>query len=304
MQFLDLFSVASMPVLKVLLVTALGTLLALDPVDILGESARKQLNRVVFFVFNPALVGGNLASTITSESIALLWFMPINILLTFIIGSALGWVLIKITRPPRRLQGLILGSCAAGNLGNLPLIIIPALCEEKGSPFGSADICTTDGIAYVSLSMAIGAVYLWSYVYNLVRICSSDEANKVDDNTVESDADQSTANVLADDETTPILIQADYNEALLPSKDDHDDDDDEPESLPPTKNSKVQKILDKIKQSVSFVSRNANLKALFSPSTIGAIVGFTIGVVPQIRSLMIGDTAPLRVIEGSTSFIG
>lgn len=34
------------------------------------------------------------------------------------------------------------------------------------------------------------------------------------------------------------------------------------------------------------------------------IVGFIIGVVPQLRSLMIGSNAPLHVIEDSTSMLG
>lgn len=46
-------------------------------------------------------------------------------------------------------------SVCAGNLGNMPLIIIPAVCKEKGSPFGSPDTCQTYGLAYVSLSMAV-----------------------------------------------------------------------------------------------------------------------------------------------------
>ncbi|WRX09229.1 Membrane transport protein - like 3 [Theobroma cacao] len=114
MRFLDLFVVASMPVLKVLLLTALGSFLALDRIDVMGEDARKQLNNVVFYVFNPAVVSSNLAKTITFESIVLLWFMPFNILNTFIIGSAMGWVLVKITKAPQHLRGLILSCCAAG----------------------------------------------------------------------------------------------------------------------------------------------------------------------------------------------
>jgi hypothetical protein len=35
------------------------------------------------------------------------------------------------------------------------LIIIPAVCKEKGSPFGVADDCSTYGLAYASLSMAV-----------------------------------------------------------------------------------------------------------------------------------------------------
>lgn len=46
MGLLDLFIAASIPVLKVLLVTALGSYLALDQVNLLGEDARKHLNNV------------------------------------------------------------------------------------------------------------------------------------------------------------------------------------------------------------------------------------------------------------------
>lgn len=42
--------------------------------------------------------------------------MPVNILLTFLIGSALAWILIKITRTPPHLEGLVIGCCSAGTL--------------------------------------------------------------------------------------------------------------------------------------------------------------------------------------------
>jgi hypothetical protein len=48
----------------------------------------------------------------------------------------------------------------AGNLGNIFLIIIPALCKEKGSPFGEPDVCQTYGLAYSSLSMAVSELLL------------------------------------------------------------------------------------------------------------------------------------------------
>nr|KAJ0223751.1 hypothetical protein LSAT_V11C200076510 [Lactuca sativa] len=200
MGFLDLFSAASMPILKVLIVTALGSFLALDSIDILGQTTRKQVNNIVFFVFNPALVSNNLARTITLESIISMWFMPVNILITFIIGSALGWLLLIITKPPKHLKGLILGACAAGNMGNLPLIIIPAVCKEQGSPFGDPDVCHEYAMAYASLSLAIGAIYLWTYVYNLVRIFSGHS--------------QDTSNTVVKE---TVIIQEDLTETLLPS---------------------------------------------------------------------------------------
>jgi hypothetical protein len=41
--------------------------------------------------------------------------MPVNILLTFIVGSIFGWILLLLTRPPPHLRGLTVGFCAAGN---------------------------------------------------------------------------------------------------------------------------------------------------------------------------------------------
>ncbi|ERN11518.1 hypothetical protein AMTR_s00022p00124760 [Amborella trichopoda] len=180
MELLELLLVAAKPVVKVLIITALGSFLALGRVDILGPEAKEHLNRVVFFVFTPALVYSKLSKTITWNSLMLLWFMPINILLTFIVGSALGCVLIKITKPPPHLRGLIISTCSAGNLGNLLLIIVPALCQEQGSPFGDADTCDSYGNAYAALSMAIGAIFIWSYTYNILRMYANGSTNETE----------------------------------------------------------------------------------------------------------------------------
>lgn len=275
MALLDLFISASIPVLKVLLITALGSFLALDKVNVLEAETRKHLNNLVFFVFAPALISSSLAETITYESVIKLWFMPVNIVITFIVGSALGWVVIKMTNVPSHLRGLVLGCCAAGNLGNLLLIIIPAVCNEKGSPFGAPDTCHQYALAYISLSMAIGAVCLWSYVYNIVRVSSS----KI----IEIDIDSSSIGESC--EETSILQSC--QEPLLSSEG----------------NTQV-KTLDTIKRLICTILKKIDLKRLLVPSTIAAIVGFTFGMVPLIRTSIIGETAPLRVIQNSVSLIG
>lgn len=279
MALLDLFISASIPVLKVLLVTALGSFLALDRVNVLGAETRKHLNNIVFFVFSPALVASSLAKTITYESVIKLWFMPVNVLITFIVGSALGWVVIKITNVPTHLRGLIVGSCAAGNLGNLLLIIIPAVCKEKGSPFGAPDVCHQYGLAYASLSMALGAVYIWSYVYNIVRISSTKSLQEVDIK-------------------GPSVSESGGQASIIPSRSCE-----EPLLYSEGKEAQV-KILDRVKQCAGAFLRKINLRRLFAPSTIGAIAGFTIGIVPLIRMSMIGESAPLHVIQDSMSLIG
>ncbi|KAI5660869.1 hypothetical protein M9H77_20192 [Catharanthus roseus] len=257
MGLLELFIASTIPVIKVLLVTALGSYLALDRINLLGEDARKHLNNIVFFVFNPALVSSNLAKTITYESLAKVWFMPVNILITFIVGSVLGWLVVHITRAPVHLRGLVIGCCAAGNLGNMLLIIIPAVCKEKGSPFGAPDVCHTYGMGYAALSMAVGAIYLWSYVYNIVRISSSKSSKEV--------------------------------EIIDPSQSSTES------SMP---------LLEKIRQYAGSLAKKINVKRLLAPSTTGAIAGFVVGLIPLVRRSIIGDAAPLRVIQDTALLLG
>lgn len=52
--------------------------------------------------------------------------MPLNVLLTFIIGTSLGILLVKVTRVPHHLQGLVLGCCAAGRVtSTLKILTLP-----------------------------------------------------------------------------------------------------------------------------------------------------------------------------------
>ncbi|KAF5453773.1 hypothetical protein F2P56_023493 [Juglans regia] len=284
MGFVNLFVVALMPVLKTLLITGVGLLLAIDRIGLLGPDARHILNNIVFFVFTPALMVSNLSETITFQGLMTLWFMPVNILLTFIIGSTLAWILVKITRTPEHLHGLVIGCCSAGNLGNLLLIIVPAVCDETNSPFGDSSTCSTNGEVYASLSMAVGAIYIWSYVYTIMRIFANKSIREP------SETFSETCTV-----------------SLLPSSDcpSFDDPSDQVELPLNGSGGEVKaKILNQIIERIKMYAERVNLKMLFAPSTIGVAVGLIIGIVPPIRKLLIGDSAPLRVITSSASLLG
>nr|XP_023929425.1 protein PIN-LIKES 3-like isoform X3 [Quercus suber] len=297
MEFLDLFIVALMPVLKTLLITAVGLLLAIDRIGLLGPEGRHHLNNIVFFVFTPALMVSNLSETITFSSMVTLWFMPVNILLTFIIGSALAWILVKITRTPKHLHGLVIGCCSAGNLGNLLLIIVPAVCDETNSPFGDSSTCSTYGEAYASLSMAVGAIYIWSYVYMIMRVYANNTIKDVNthDSTISITLSGESAETFPETCTESLLPSGD-----CPSSDDHSNQVDVTRT---TSEGKVT-VLNQIIQCIKMSAGQINLKMLFAPSTIGVIAGFIIGIVSPIRTLMIGDNAPLRVIISSASLLG
>ncbi|XP_068476884.1 protein PIN-LIKES 3-like isoform X1 [Phaseolus vulgaris] len=287
MDFWKLFTTALVPVLKVLLVTGLGTFLGLQRFNLLRESAaRNHLNALVYFVFTPALVCSILAKTITFESLVLVWFMPLNILFTFIIGTALGWLCLKITKAASDMQGLVLGCCAAGNLGNMPLIIIPAVCKDSGTPFGAVDVCNKKGMAYASLSMAISNIYIWTFVYHIIRVysCRNFNVNKVDNSTVGPvsaiEAD------LENHSSTPEVTAAHTNDLVTQFKSDTV--------------SKENQIIKPLKTLV----KRLNLKILLAPPTMGSILGLIIGVVPPFQKMFVGDDAPFRVVEDSASLLG
>ncbi|XP_057530241.1 protein PIN-LIKES 3-like [Amaranthus tricolor] len=279
MGFLALFMVALMPVLKTLLLTAVGLILALDRINLLGPTARHNLNNLVFYIFSPCLMGAYLAKTVTFDVMVNMWFMPVNILITFIIGSVLGWILVKITKAPHNLQGLVIGCCAAGNLGNLLLIVIPAICNEPKNPFGEYSICMADGAAYVSVSMAVGAVYIWSYVYVIMKI-SAEKTNRGE----RTDSHHSVVIIrscdAASENTEPLLL---------------------------SKVGETVSKLEKIKNSTFGVvrrMRSINLQMLFAPTTIGSAIGFFVGLVPLLKMLLVGTEAPLRIIYSASEILG
>ncbi|CAM0952028.1 unnamed protein product [Alopecurus aequalis] len=245
---------------------------------------------VVFYVFNPCLVATYLAKTITMESMAKLWFMPVNILFAFTFGLIFGWIVIKVTGAPPKLRGLVLGCCSAGNLGNIFLIIIPALCKEKGSPFGAPDVCQTYGLAYSSLSLAIGAVFLWTGAYNIIR--ANSEVTQGDNN-------PPTTKVSVSGGTTGAVSEENYSISS-----DHVDECALPLISNPTTTKTKAPLSERAKRFVSSVSSAVDLKKLFAPSTISVIVGFIIGGTPLLRNAMIPENAPLRVLRESAELIG
>ncbi|KAK3195283.1 hypothetical protein Dsin_026593 [Dipteronia sinensis] len=288
MEFLDLFFTALMPVLKVLLVTAVGLFLATERVNLFGANARQHLNGLVFYVLFPALIGASLADTITLENLVTLWFMLLNILLTFVIGSALAWILVKVTGTPQHLQGLLISCSSAGNLGNMLLIILPAICEENKSTFGDSSTCSTHGEAYASLSLAIQAIYVWSYVCFIMRTSAEKGIKEINtsDSTSIINTSYGTSQIFSEISTEALLPSNDH-----PSSEDHSDQ----VELPPTRFEGKMK-LGSVQHLLELFSEKINLKMVFAPSTIAAIVGFVIGIISPIRKVMIGDSATLCVI--------
>ncbi|URE42882.1 Membrane transport protein [Musa troglodytarum] len=315
----SLLLAASTPVVQVLLMGLLGAYLASGYSNILLPGARRDMNKVVFTVFTPALLFANLAKTVTFQEIISWWFMPVNIGITFLIGGILGWIVVKILRPPNHIEGLVIAACSAGNLGNLLLIIIPAICEEDGNPFGNYKICSARGISYVSFSMAVkssdsalyssvslsitlGAFYIWTHSYSLMRNAGKmyhatqtaslgvTGANEDGHGVSMGQESKLSPSVKAVEEMAQHQVQKlsriimMQEIPLLSGGNLHD---------------KTVTLWDKTKETLHKI-----VEELLAPPTAAAIVGFVVGAVPWLKSLFIGSSAPLKVVQDSMKLLG
>lgn len=285
MGFLTLFEVASMPILQVLIISVLGAFMATDYLKLLPPDARKYMNKIVFVAFTPSLVFASLAKTVNFEDIISWWFMPVNIGLTFLFGASFGWIAVKILRPEPYIQNLILAICSSGNLGNILLIIVPAICKENGSPFGDANICSTVGLSYVSFSMAAGCFFIWTYTYHLIRSAGVKYRAALEAEGLEKQPNKD----LEANEKSLLLNGAEHAGVPSPLEDEQTE-------------FEVKHDTRLWCQVVGTLHQLG--EELMSPPVIAAIVGFIFGAVTWLHNILIGDTAPLRVIFDSISLLG
>ncbi|KAL4368153.1 hypothetical protein GQ457_05G011770 [Hibiscus cannabinus] len=287
MGFWTLFEVASMPILQVLLISLLGAFLATDYCKLLPEDTRRSLNRIVFVVFTPSLMFASLAKTVTFQDIISWWFMPVNIGLTFLVGGILGWIVVKILKPEQYLEGLIIAMCSSGNLGNLLLIVVPAICNEDGSPFGDRNVCGAVGLSYASFSMALGGFYIWTISFQLIKASSLKlRAHEAAEEFVSKQANK---NLDATPETHLLKGDSEEQVAIVVNV---------PRDTSPKPKGNASLWVE-----VTGFLRTI-LQELMAPPTLGAILGFIFGTIVWLRNLIIGPGAPLRIIQDSVKLLG
>ncbi|KAF8011212.1 hypothetical protein BT93_J1733 [Corymbia citriodora subsp. variegata] len=297
MVFWSLLAVASMPVLQVLIICVMGAFMATGRCNLLPADTRKALNKIVFIAFTLSLIFASLTKTVTLQDIISWWFMPINIGISFLVGGVLGWMLVKVLKPMAHLEGLIIAACSTGNLGNLPLIIILAVCDEDGSPFGDWNACRSAGLSYASFLMALGGFYIWTYTYQLIRTSSTKfkalqaakEASKAPN--IDPDAGSATRLLKEKDgeQQTAISVQwtkaSEHSETQAISRGDSDYSN--------------TSLWNKVREPLLHV-----LEELMSPPTLAAIVGFIVGAITFLKNLIIGENAPLHVIQDTIQLLG
>ncbi|CAI5460324.1 unnamed protein product [Closterium sp. Yama58-4] len=143
LSFLVMSSV--LPVVKVLLIAATGLIFALPYFDVLHADARKSLSKLVFTVFLPAIIFVNLGEAISFENLLRWWFIPVNVVLASVLGCLLGMLVAWLTDCPPEFFRLVFVLTGIGNMGNMPLVLLSAVCSDARNPFGGHNECNKLG---------------------------------------------------------------------------------------------------------------------------------------------------------------
>ncbi|CAH9102344.1 unnamed protein product [Cuscuta europaea] len=283
-SFMGSIKIAVLPIAKVFTMCFLGFLMASKYVNILPASGRRLLNGLVFSLLLPCMIFAQLGQAITFEKMLQWWFIPVNVVMATISGSIIGLVIATIIRPPYPFFKFTIIHIGIGNIGNVPLVLLGALCRDKSNPFGDSTKCSQDGNAYISFGQWVGAIILYTYVFHMLAPPPEGTFDVEDGahlpikapNRVTSHASaKNTSN-----EQLPLLV---------------------PEPATPELTSSHK---DKIKEIFKFLYEKLKLQQIIQPPIIASFLAIILGCIPFFKKLIFTSDGPFYFFTDSCLILG
>jgi len=275
-----LLKFAVLPIGKVLVMCALGLLLATKTVNILPATSRRQLSKLVFSLFLPCLIFTQLGKAVTLAKIIEWWFIPVNVILSSTFGCLLGYAVAFLVKPPPQFFNFTVVMIGIGNIGNIPLVIIGAICREKGNPFEDSATCNTNGVAYISFGQWVGAVIVYTYVYYMLAPPENPTGlnNSTDALSSKALMANGSQNLVSNDPETEVSIP------LIGS---------EPTPEQPKGLSLLKHWL-----------QQARVMDILQPPVVASLLALVFGCVPLLRSLIFTEHSFLYFLFDSLNILG
>ncbi|PKA61805.1 hypothetical protein AXF42_Ash008636 [Apostasia shenzhenica] len=283
---------AILPIAKVFTMCFLGFLMASKYVNILPANGRKLLNGLVFSLLLPCLIFSQLGRAITLEKLLQWWFIPINVVIGTISGSLIGFIVASIIRPPFPYFKFTIIHIGIGNIGNIPLVLIAALCRDKSNPFGDSQKCNQDGNAYISFGQWVGAIILYTYVFQML---APPPGGSFDISEEDALPNKCLVNIAVPEQVP-----------LLPAE--------EPEetSIKTSKGGKVSEVFRialcyvnvEIFCKLCYLVEKLKIKQVFQPPIIASVMAILIGTIPFLKHLILTDDAPFFFFTDSCLILG
>ncbi|XP_057754440.1 protein PIN-LIKES 6 [Arachis stenosperma] len=285
---LDSIKIAVLPIAKVFTMCFLGFLMASKYVNILPASGRKLLNGLVFTLLLPCLIFSQLGQAVTLEKMLAWWFIPVNVVLSSISGSIIGFIVASIIRPPYPFFKFTIVHIGIGNIGNVPLVLIAALCRDTSNPFGDTEKCSTDGTAYISFGQWVGAIILYTYVFNMLAPPPEGTFDIDNESLPLKGAPNNDASPEQNQRTTPLLAPK--------------EEETQKEEVILTASNASREW--KIKDIWAFLYEKLKLKQIIQPPIIASILAMVLGAVPFLKKLIFTPDAPLFFFTDSCMILG
>ncbi|XP_050142923.1 protein PIN-LIKES 6-like [Malus sylvestris] len=285
-SLLGTIKIAVLPIAKVFTVCSLGLLMASKYVNIFPASGRKLLNGLVFSLLLPCLIFSQLGQAITLQKMLEWWFIPVNVVIGSTTGSIIGYIVASLVHPPYPFFKFTIVQIGIGNIGNVPLVLISALCRDKSNPFGDSTTCKTDGTAYISFGQWVGAIILYTYVFQML-----------------SPPPEGTFDV----EEKELPIKSPRNgttpdQVPLLTPDENEEETARKEEVAGTESNASNKP--KITKFFLFIYEKLKLKQVLQPPIIASILAMVLGTIPFLKKLIFTSDGPLFFFTDSCIILG
>lgn len=307
---------AILPLMKLLSLTVIGLVLAHPRSQIIPRATFKLLSKLVFALFLPCLIFTELGESITLENFIQWWFIPVNVLVSTLIGSFLGYLVVIICRPPPELNRFTIIMTAFGNTGNLPLAIVGSVCHTEKNPFGSH--CHSRGVAYVSFAQWVAVILVYTFVYHMMEPPLEyyevvEEGVEIEESEVDKGNDLS----------RPLLVEAEW-----PGMEEKETEHSKTpfiarvfksiSSVSPTSISDVDPSGEgggnsprsirclaepRVVRRIRIVAEQTPIRYILQPPTIASLLAIIIGTVPQLKAFVFGYDAPLSFLTDSLEIL-
>lgn len=309
------------PLMKLISLTVIGLLLAHPKTQLVPRATFRLLSKLVFALFLPCLIFTELGESITLDNIVRWWFIPVNVLLSTVIGSFIGYLVVLVCRPPPEFTRVTIVMTAFGNTGNLLLAIVSSVCHSKNNPFGPG--CHSRGVSYVSFAQWVAVILVYTVVYHMME--PPLEYYEV----VEGEGEIEEINVGSNDVSRPLLVEAEwpgieeketehcktpfiarvfnsisssYSQTSFPEVVDFmgvtggESSSSSPRSLQCLAEPRVIRRM-------RVVAEQTPVKHIMQPPTIASLLAIVVGSVPQLKKIVFGYEAPLSFITDSLNIM-
>ncbi|CAN6715327.1 unnamed protein product [Malus baccata var. baccata] len=291
-SLLGTIKIAVLPIAKVFTVCALGLLMASKYVNIFPANGRKLLNGLVFSLLLPCLIFSQLGQAITLKKMLEWWFIPVNVVIGSTTGSIIGYIVASIVRPPYPFFKFTIIQIGIGNIGNVPLVLIAALCRDKSNPFGNT--CKADGTAYISFGQWVGAIILYTYVFQMLSP-PPEGTFDIEEKDLPIKSPQNSTSMAPDQ--IPLLTNDENNEETTRQEEVAETKEDAETNSNDSDKPKITKFF-------VFIYEKLKLKQVLQPPIIASILAMVLGAIPFLKKLIFASDGPLFFFTDSCIILG